>query len=98
MFIPEDVERKIRYICQQVWNVEWSGILFYSYKGSFEKKDLVITCEDILVMDIGNSIYTGFTMSPEVISYMAENSKLLDCQMGLIHSHNNMAKIKRNYI
>lgn len=42
-------------------------------------------------MDIGNAAYTEFDMSPDVISYMAENPELLDCQMGLIHSHNNMA-------
>ena len=30
-------------------------------------------------------------MSPDVVSYMANNSELLDCQMGLIHSHNNMS-------
>jgi hypothetical protein len=89
--IPVDVEKKIRYICSKVWDTEWSGTLFYTYNGSFENKDLTITCKDIFVMDIGNATYTEFDMSPDVISYMTENPDLLDTQMGLIHSHNNMA-------
>ena len=36
-------------------------------------------------MDIGTAAYTEFDMSPDVISYMADNPELLDCQMGLIH-------------
>lgn len=42
-------------------------------------------------MDIGTAAYTEFDMSPDVISYMTNNPELLDCQMGLIHSHNQMA-------
>lgn len=92
MIIPQKVETAIRNICNKVWDTEWSGTLFYKYTGSFETNDLVITCEDIYVMDIGSAAYTEFDMSPEVIGYAAENPELLDCQFGLIHSHNNMAK------
>lgn len=88
--IPMKVENKIRYTCQKIWDVEWSGVLFFKYEGSFEENNLNIICEDFFVMDIGSSGYTEFFMSPDVISYMAEND-LLDCQMSLIHSHNNMA-------
>jgi hypothetical protein len=91
IIIPENVEKKIRYICNRVWNTEWSGTLFFNYSGSFENDDLTITCKDIYVMDIGTQTYTEFDMSPDVISYMTENPELLDCQMGLIHSHNNMS-------
>lgn len=90
LIIPVDVERKIRYLCNQVSQVEWSGILFYTYSGSYEDNNLEIKCVDILPMDIGSSGYTEFDMSPEAASYMAEHQELLDCQMGLIHSHNNM--------
>lgn len=85
MIIPTDVERKIRYICKNSWETEWSGVLFFTYNGTFENNDLTIICKDILVMDIGNSTYTEFTMNPEVVSYMAENQELLDCQMALVH-------------
>lgn len=86
-----EVEQKIRHLCSKVPNVEWSGVLFYTHEGSFEKGDLTLTCRDIYVMDIGSSSYTEFDMSPEVISYMAEHPELLDMQLALIHSHNQMS-------
>lgn len=91
LIIPEEVEKKIRYICQQIWKDEWSGTLFYKPEGRFEDGSLAIRCVDIYVMDIGTAAYTEFDMSPDVISYMTDNPDLLDCQMGLIHSHNNMS-------
>lgn len=83
--IPKKVEQKIRFICQNVWDVEWSGVLFYEYKGTFENKDLDIICKDIFIMDIGSTAYTEFSMSPKVASHMTANPELLDCQIGLVH-------------
>lgn len=91
LIIPAEVERKIRFACQKVWSTEWSGTLFFTHEGSFENNDLVIRCVDIYIMDIGTRAYTEFDMNPDVIAYMCENPELLDCQMGLIHSHNNMS-------
>lgn len=91
LIIPAEVERKIRFACQKVWSTEWSGTLFFTHEGSFEDNDLVIRCVDIYIMDIGTQVYTEFDMNPDVIAYMCENPELLDCQMGLIHSHNNMS-------
>lgn len=91
LIIPAEVERKIRFACQKVWSTEWSGTLFFTYDGSFENNDLIIRCVDIYIMDIGTQAYTEFDMNPDVIAYMCENPELLDCQMGLIHSHNNMS-------
>lgn len=88
--IPEDVEAKIRFLCSRVWSTEWSGVLFYKPSGNFEDNTLSIRCVDIFPMDIGSSTYTEFDMSPDVIGYMTDN-ELLDCQTGLIHSHNNMS-------
>lgn len=91
LVIPKDVELKIRYLCNRVWDKEWSGALFYKVEGSFEDGTLKVVCQDIFVMDIGNSVYTEFDMSPDVMSYMAQDPDLMDCQIGLVHSHNNMA-------
>lgn len=87
LIIPAEVERKIRFACQKVWSTEWSGTLFFTHEGSFENDDLVIRCVDIYIMDIGTQAYTEFDMNPDVIAYMTENPELLDCQLGLIHSH-----------
>lgn len=89
IIIPAKVENMIRMLCSEVHNVEWSGALFYTYTGSFESNDLVITCQDICVMDIGTGGYTEFIESPIIINYQMEHD-LLDCKVGLIHSHNNM--------
>lgn len=87
LIIPAEVERKIRFTCQKVWSTEWSGTLFFTHEGSFENDDLVIRCVDIYIMDIGTQAYTEFDMNPDVIAYMTEHPELLDCQLGLIHSH-----------
>ena len=90
MIIPEGVEKKIRFMCNKIWDTEWSGVLFYNVVGNFEDNTLEIQCVDIYPMDIGSSTYTEFDVNPDIISYMAENPDLLDCKLGLIHSHNNM--------
>lgn len=90
LYIPAEVEKKIKYICGQISTIEWSGTLFYTTEGTFEDNNLVIKCVDLFVMDIGTAAYTEFDMSPDVLSYMMEHD-LLDCHMGLIHSHNSMA-------
>ena len=91
IIIPAAVERQIRFLCERVWDTEWSGVLFYTPSGDFSDGSLEIHCVDIFPMDIGNATYTEFNMSPDVISYMAQKPELLDCKMGLIHSHNNMS-------
>lgn len=91
LFIPKEVEEKIRYMCKEIPNVEWSGVLFYTPEGNFGDEGFNIKCVDFYLMDIGTEGATDFYMSPQVIAYMTENEELLDCQMGLIHSHNTMS-------
>lgn len=88
-----EVESKIRFLCRNIPNTEWSGVLFYKVAGSFEDKSLVITCVDIFQMDEGSAIYTEFNMSPEVCTYICNHPKLTQSGIyqGLVHSHNNMA-------
>lgn len=93
LIIPQEVEAKIRYLCNRVHEVEWSGTLFYKVEGSLEDNSLIATCLDVFVMDIGTSAYTEYNEAPDVISYMCEHPELLEEGVfeGLIHSHNNMA-------
>lgn len=92
LVIPDEVEKKIRFLCRNIWDVEWSGVLFYKVSGSFEDKSLVITCVDIFQMDEGTGGYTEYNMSPDVVGYMCDHPELLDegIYQGLIHSHNRM--------
>jgi hypothetical protein len=84
LIVTEFLEKKIRLACSKIWDVEWSGILFYRVEGTMENNDLVIKGVDFFPMDIGTSTYTEFQNSPEAVAYMAE-ADLLDCQVGLIH-------------
>ena len=89
MVIPQEVEKKIRLLCREIHNVEWSGVLFYKITGAFEDKTLTVTCVDIFQMDEGTSGYTEYDESPDIISYMCDHPELLesDVYRGLIHSH-----------
>jgi len=92
MVIPVSVEAKIRYLQRKFPSTEWSGVLFTTHTGSFENKDLVITCVDIFPMDLGNSTYTEFKNTPDITAYIAEHiDELWDCDLNLVHSHHSMA-------
>lgn len=91
MHVRGNFAQKVKYICSLLPNNEWSGILFYKVDNSpLDKNFPDIICEDLLLMDVGGATATEFTMNTEVAAYMAENPNLIDCQIGLIHSHANM--------
>ena len=95
LVIPENVEGKIRYLCDKFPTTEWSGILFYKINGSFEDIDnLEFTCVDIYVMNVGNPGFTEFDDSEDIISYRATHADTLlqeGIYEGLIHSHHSMS-------
>lgn len=87
IIITKELEKKIRFVCSKVSRVEWSGVLYYTHEGEFDDGSLTIIAKDMIVLDIGNGASTEFKCSdPDVITYMVDND-LLDCDMGLIHSH-----------
>ncbi len=88
--MPEEVERKIRYLIRKFPHTEWSGVLFVTHEGTFENNDLVITCKDIYPMDLGTTGWTEFRMNEDVAAYMAENMELFDCDIALAHSHHTL--------
>lgn len=89
LIIKDSLEDKIRFMCNELPSTEWSGSLFYRAEGSLAKKNLKLIAEDFCLLDVGSSGYTEFTESPEIIGYMAEHD-LVDCYIGLIHSHHTM--------
>ena len=90
MYVPRKVEEKIRYLCRKFPNLEWSGVLFTRHSGNFEDGTLEIYCEDIYPMDLGSPGFTQFKMDETVAAYIAENIELFDCDVQLVHSHNQM--------
>ena len=85
------MEEKIRYLLRKFPATEWSGVLFTTYEGSFEENNLVITCQDIFPMDLGNSTFTAFSMNEDVASYIAQNMEIFECDCQLVHSHHQMS-------
>lgn len=91
LLVPKKVEEKIRYLCRKFPSLEWSGILFYTHTGNFEDNNLEIHCEDIYPMDLGSATFTTFKNDETIASYIADNIELFNCDMGLVHSHNQMS-------
>jgi hypothetical protein len=88
---------KVKLLCKSVRDVEWSGVLFYSTKNSIVNPDtLVITLEDILLMDIGTKSLTEYnfdddeTLAMDIVELLQKSEKHRKMKRGLIHSHNTM--------
>lgn len=91
---------KIQYLCDRINNVEWSGILLYSIKGSIrDPKTFELYAEDIIPMDKGTGATTEYQFNDgkgndRHIDYIdevsQENPEVLEWKVGCIHSHNNM--------
>lgn len=82
---------KITYLCRQIDEVEWSGVLFYSVKGSIQQFDKVeLTVEDIYPMNKGTKTFTGYDLDEDLIDFRMSNPKSLAWKIGMIHSHNTM--------
>ena len=90
LIITPSLEEKIRFLCARFPNNEYSGVLFYDYTGRFEDNSLVLTAKDFCLMDYGSATYTEFNKSAEICNYMIEHD-LLECQQGLMHSHDQMS-------
>lgn len=99
--MPDDVLNKIQYLCREIHEVEWSGILLYSNEGSIkDPENMIITLRDIIPMHKGDATYTSYEFteksrdlsgySDKHIDYCEENEEALMWTIGHIHSHNNM--------
>lgn len=90
MTVTAALEEKIRFLCGKLPQNEWSGTLFYTVEGSFEEHNLHFIAKDFYLQDVGESTFTQFKNDVTLASYMVDND-LLDCYVGLCHSHNNFS-------
>ncbi len=88
--ISDKILSQIRFLCNKFSTIEWSGILFYTVKGSLQEKDFEITLQHILLMDVGVASYTEYKTDDSVVDFIMTNKKALSWKMAHIHSHNNM--------
>jgi proteasome lid subunit RPN8/RPN11 len=91
LIIPQEVSNKIKLLCGKISLVEWSGVLFYSVKGSIKQFDKVeFTIEDIYPMNKGTKAYTEYDLDDDLIDYRMNNPQSLGWKIGMVHSHNSM--------
>jgi proteasome lid subunit RPN8/RPN11 len=91
LIIPQKISNKIKFLCGKISSVEWSGVLFYSVKGSIKQFDKVeFVVEDIYLMNQGTKAYTEYELDDDLIDYRMSNPQSLAWKIGLIHSHNSM--------
>jgi hypothetical protein len=83
-------KEQVKFLCDKIHTVEWSGILFYTMVGEFPNIQK-ITLEEIFLMDKGSSVYTSYEFDSNIVNYIMDNPKLSECNIGHIHSHNTMS-------
>lgn len=91
--ISSQLKDKIDYLHKAIGAVEWSGILIYKLKSKSIKpmKDLIFVGYNIYPMDVGNSGATNFNYDGSVMNMYNVIPEAMDLNMGLAHSHHNMA-------
>lgn len=85
LIISPRVREQIKYLCSRIWEVEWSGILFYSTKGEFGTKEFEATAEHILLMNKGSQAYTEFETDESLVQFLMTNPDYFAMNQGLVH-------------
>lgn len=92
VIIPKKVQHQIDYLCREISNVEWSGVLFYDTEGSIENKEnFKVTLKHVFPMDKGTGGSTEYDLDNDnFINFRMSHPESLKWKIGHIHSHNNM--------
>lgn len=88
--IPENVLDQIGYLCKKIWDIEWSGVIFYKTEGQFATPTFKCILEDFFLMHIGNEVFTSYLFNEQLSRYMTKHPHLLEYRIGHMHSHHNM--------
>lgn len=95
MSLSSHCEAKVRAACEVFPSQEWSGAAFYKYaqkeSGTTSMTDTELVIMDLCLQDIGNGVYTEYSLDGDTAAYYAEHiDTLLGCKVMLLHSHNMM--------
>ena len=77
--------KQIKHYCANVPHLEWSGNLWFTV--DIKDNETIVTCKDMLLMDIGKPGYTEFENGTDIAEYVMKNPSVMNYRMGLIHSH-----------
>lgn len=90
--LDKSISDKIKFLCRQISEVEWSGVLFYSVEGSIiDPKNMIIHCKDIFPMDKGTGGHTAYEYGETLVEFRMDNPATNLMTIGHIHSHNKMS-------
>lgn len=92
--IPKKVQQEIKFLCREIPNIEWSGVLFYDIvEGSVEDvENLKIELKGIMPKDMGTSATTNYFFGLDVTNFIVENEfDKKGYMIAHIHSHHNMS-------
>ena len=87
IFLTEDFQNRIRTLCLKVYEVEWSGILYYTVEET--EDSIILTPIDLYLEDIGSKAATSFEANMDSAIYTGSQPD--GVFQGLIHSHNTMS-------
>lgn len=90
LYIDEELEKIIRFLCNKYPDNEWSGNLLYISSGSINDKNLKLYAKYLILKNIGSKTFTEFNEDIIEILQIKSSKNLNGCNEGLIHSHNTM--------
>jgi hypothetical protein len=91
LIMPAELLGKIWYLCHEINNVEWSGLLFYQPIGDIKDlKTFKIIAKDVYLMDIGTSAYTEYSFNESIMNFYDKFPEAMNYKIAHIHSHNSM--------
>jgi hypothetical protein len=89
--LTDAITHKIKFLCREISKEEWSGVLFYSVKGSIaDPVNMEITLENLYPMDKGSGGATSYMYNEDVVGFRMDNPETNFMKIGHIHSHNSM--------
>lgn len=82
---------QIQFLCRNISDKEWSGILFFTEEGTLKKiSDFTINVENIFPKSIDTAAHTSYEPDQSDRNFMLNNPEHLEYYEGIIHSHHNM--------
>lgn len=82
---------QIKFLCREIPDEEWSGILFYSVEGTISDfTNMKVKIEHIFPMNKGTATFTEYSFNEDVVEYRMNHPESLSWKIGHIHSHNKM--------
>lgn len=88
--ISEKLQNQVRFFCDRISKVEWSGVLFYTTSGgNFGDPTFRVVAEEVYLMDIDTPVFTSYKFDGAFVKMLMENPRLRAMKVGHCHSHQN---------